>query len=74
MTSIETIVQLQLNTTSVSSSASETFISDLSYMHQTTNGVIVKQTNLDISKGKTSRTFSVTFVYIEICLKIISEN
>lgn len=38
------------------------------------NGLIVKQTNLDISKGKIGRTFFVTFVYIEICLKIISEN
>lgn len=38
------------------------------------NGLIVKQTNLDISKGKIGRTFFVTFVYIKICLKIILEN
>lgn len=36
MTTIETIVQLQLNTTSVSTSASETLISDFSNMDQTT--------------------------------------
>lgn len=71
MKTIETIIQGIL--TSLSSCANETLIFDFSNMHQTTNGMFVKQTTSDISKRKTSKTF---FLYLlfALRLKTISEN
>lgn len=56
MTTIKTIIQG--NTNSLRTSASETLTSDFSNIHQTTNGVFVKQTTSDISKRNTGMTFS----------------
>lgn len=56
MTTIKTIIQG--NTNSLRTSASETLTSEFSNIHQTTNGVFVKQTTSDISKRNTGMTFS----------------
>lgn len=59
MTTIKTIIQW--NTNSLRTSASETLTSDFSNIHQTTNGVFVKQTTSDISKRNTGMTFPCNF-------------
>lgn len=59
MTAIETTTQG--NTTSLSNTASDTFTSDFSNMHRTTNGLFVKQTTSDKPEWKTSKTFSCNF-------------
>lgn len=59
------------NTTSASNTvtATEMLTFDFSNLHQTTNGVFVKQTNSEISEWKTSKKYFLTFFHIGILSK-----
>lgn len=70
MTTIKTIIQG--NTNSLRTSASETLTSDFSNIHQTTNGVFVKQTTSDISKRNTGIYILVSIAGVFLILGIIT--